>query len=430
MERLGRIRALIGWTWGFLALASVFLLLDFVYSSPGFPVAAAIILMLVLLSLLLIVREFRFVRRTEYTRFRDLFTLLSDGIIVMDPKRTITYINPAAARMTGFGLRDSVPYCRYCEERQILPGQKRCLLAEERHRHYFESQLPTKTGSWVDVGMSRTFLTPTPTTPERDMVITIRDVTLEKQEEELQLSRHLTHHTFEVQEEERKRLSQELHDGVSQTLYGISLGLEHLARHVENSNQLQQLRGLHEQVKNSIEEVRSLSRTLYPAVLYHLGLVAALRTMAETLTTPQRTVSFNTDFHTDSPFDADTSVHLYRVVQEAVHNAILHGHASRIEISLKRQPRQAKLTIRDNGSGFWPVSRPESQGYGLRNMEERARAIDAIFRVQSQPKEGTIVQLELPRQSELANANLLPPASEAKRAENAEPDLGTQLKRE
>lgn len=400
MERLGRIRGLIGWTWALLGLASIFLILDVFYSSPEFPAAAAVILLLTLLTLLWIVHEFRFVRRTEYTRFRELFTLLSDGIIVMDPKRTITYINPAAARMTGFGLRDSVPYCRFCEERTILPGQKRCLLAEELHRHYFESQLPTKNGSWVDVGMSRTFLTPTPTTAQRDMVITIRDVTLEKQEEELRLSRRLTHHTFEVQEEERKRLSQELHDGVSQTLYGISLGLEHLARHVENASQQQQLHGLHQQVKNSIEEVRSLSRTLYPAVLYEVGLVAALRSLAETLSTPQRLVSFSTDFEGESPFEPDTAVHLYRIVQEAVHNAILHGHANRIEIVLKQQPHQAHLTIRDNGKGFWPPSRSESQGYGLRNMEERARAIRAVFRIQSQPSQGTVVQLDLPHLKE------------------------------
>lgn len=396
MERLGRIRALIAWTWGLLGLASIFLLLDVFYTTPGFPAAAAVILLLVLLALVRVVTEFRSVRKTEYTRFRELFTLLSDGIIVMDPNRTITYINPAALRMTGYGLRDSVPYCRYCEERTIHPGQKRCLLAEELHRHYFESQLPTKTGNWVDVGMSRTFLTPTPTTAQRDMVITIRDVTFEKQEEELRLSRHLTHHTFEVQEEERKRLSQELHDGVSQTLYGISLGLEHLARHVQDSNQIVQLQGLHEQVRNSIEEVRSLSRSLYPAVLYHIGLVAALRSLAETLSTPQRTVAFHTNLDTDKPFDADTAVHLYRIVQEATHNAILHGHATQIEIGLHQVAAQVRLEIRDNGSGFWPPTRAEAPGYGLRNMEERARAIQAIFRIHSQPNHGTLVQLELP----------------------------------
>ena len=225
------------------------------------------------------------------------------------------------------------------------------------------------------------------------MVITIRDVGPEKQEEELRLSRRLTHHTYEVQEEERKRLSQELHDGVSQTLYGVSLGLEHLARHLDNLALQEQVQGLHGQVRTSIGEVRALSRALYPAVLYHVGLVAALRSLSETLSTVQRDVSFRTNLTSDAAFPPDTAVHLYRIVQEALHNAILHGHASQIAIELRVHPPQVTLEIVDNGRGFLPPTRSDSGGYGLRNMEERARAIQAVFRILSQPDHGTTVTL-------------------------------------
>lgn len=384
---------MVGLTWAILLLAGVLLVVEAVYAVPGFAVTIAILLVSALAVLVLISTDVRLIRRNEYVRFRELFTLLSDGIIVMDPNRSIVYINPSAARMTGFGLRDVVPFCLYCQRRTVQPGQERCLLATERHRHYFESQMPTKTGDWVNVGMSRTFLMRRPSTSERDMVITIRDVGPEKQEEELRLSRRLTHHTYEVQEEERKRLSQELHDGVSQTLYGVSLGLEHLARHLDNPALQEQVQGLHGQVRTSIEEVRALSRALYPAVLYHVGLVAALRSLSETLSTVQRDVSFRTNLTSDAAFPPDTAVHLYRIVQEALHNAILHGHASQIAIKLRVHPPQVTLEIVDNGRGFLPPTRSDSGGYGLRNMEERARAIQAVFRILSQPDHGTTVTL-------------------------------------
>lgn len=387
-EKTGGIAALI---WGVLVIVDI--VLNVVLMNQATPQLAVRVLGIVTLSLIVIffplVRFLR-LRKTEYSRFREVFTLLSDGIIVMNPERRITFINPSAVTMTGFNLNDSVPYCVYCQNRTLLPGQERCLLAEERKRHYFESELPTNNGN-VSVGMSRTFLSPHATTSERDMVITIRDVTAEKREEELRLSRRLTHHAYNIQEEERKRLSQDLHDGVSQTLYGISLGLEHLSRHLNDPEHENEIQLLYGQVKDATEEVRSLSHSLYPATLDRIGLVATFRTMAETLTTPRRTVRFVTDCRQEPPFHPDTSVHLYRITQEAVHNAVMHGDASVIEIELLQNGGRVRLTIQDNGKGFSAVE--QKSGYGLRNMEERARAIGAELAVRSDVDKGTTVEL-------------------------------------
>ncbi|MCF8566101.1 histidine kinase [Alicyclobacillus tolerans] len=422
MELFRRVQWLIGMTWVLVLAASALLTLDLlVYSNAWFGLAAALLLVLAAGALVWLLTESRATRTLERERFRELFTLLGDGIIVMNPRRTITFMNPAAVRMTGWTMEETIPYCRFCQHREVPPGQERCLLASDPSRSYFESQLPTKTGGWVDVGMSRTFLLPRGSSRNRDMVITIRDVTREKQEEELRLSRRLTHHTLKVQEEERKRLSQELHDGVSQTLYAISLAMEHLSRRVQDVPVKEKIVQLQDQVRASIDEIRALSRTLYPAVLYSLGLVAALRSLAEALSTPHRTVTFTTDFSQEAPFSPEVSAHLYRIVQEAVHNAILHGRADDIVIDLKRQASRAVLRVEDNGRGFRLGLREDITGYGLRNMEERSRAIQSNFRVFSSPGAGTAIQLELPLMTGAAGVSIT--SVEALNAQPASADI-------
>ncbi len=409
MQSYSRMVMLIGLIWIHLLIIGALLTIDIIHPefvtqavSQTIKVGIGILFVLMLIALSVVIHEMRVVHRTDNERLRELFALLSDGIIVMNPHRIITFINPAAERLTGWQLTDVIPYCLFCQKREIHPGEERCLLAAEPHRNYFESKLPKKMGGAVDVGMSRSFLSPNRKTNERDMVITIRDVSLAKQEEELRLSRRLTHHTLEVQEEERKRLSQELHDGISQTLYGISLGMEHLVRRMEDPALSQRMEQLHQQVYGCIEEIRLLSRTLYPAVLYDIGLLSALRSMAERLSTRRIHVMFMTDLVSESVISPSISVHIYRIVQEAVHNAIQHGEAYAVTITLSNGAKNLLLRIEDNGKGFHQ-GESLGEGYGLRNMEERSRAIGGLFHIKSVMGQGTTIEVTIPRDQLVEN---------------------------
>ena len=403
MQNNSRMLFLIGLTWIYLLIIGALLLIDIFHPvfvtqsiSQMIKIGIGLLFVLMFFALSVVFHEIRVVHRTDNERLRELFTLLSDGIIVMNPHRIITFINPAAERLTGWNITDVIPYCLFCQKREIQPGGERCLLADEPHRNYFESKLPRKTGGTVDVGMSRSFLSPNRKTNERDMVITIRDVSLDKQEEELRLSRRLTHHTLEVQEEERKRLSQELHDGISQTLYGISLGMEHLVRRMENQELAQRVEQLQQQVFACIEEIRLLSRSLYPAVLYDIGLLSALRSMAERLSTRRIHVMFMTDVVSENAISPSISVHIYRIVQEAVHNAIQHGEATSVTIAFSSGAKNLVLRIEDNGVGF-ELNEKNIGGYGLRNMEERSRAIGGIFYITSLLSQGTTIEVNVPK---------------------------------
>lgn len=327
-------------------------------------------------------------------RLRELFSLLNDGIVVMDQKRIIVFINPSATRITGWELGDVIPYCTYCQTRSIHPGEERCFLASQPQQSYFESELPTKNGTPVPVGMSRTFLSSPHNTHRRDMVITIRDVTVERQIKELETRAQLNQRTLEVQEEERKRISQELHDGISQTLYGIHLGLEHLKSNVPA--QKARIKEIIEQVKLCAEDVRAMSRSLYPAVLYDLGLTASIRTLAEQLTTDtcKIEVSIDRDWIRDEL--NQSTVHVYRIVQETLHNAIQHGHATHIIISLICD-NLCTVRIEDNGTGFDIDVLRESSGYGVKNMKERVAALHGKLNIDSAPGHGTSVILQFPK---------------------------------
>jgi two-component system sensor histidine kinase NreB len=326
-------------------------------------------------------------------RLRELFNLLNDGIIVMDQNRIIVFINPSATRITGWELGDVIPYCTYCQNRPVPPGEERCFLASQPKQSYFESDLPTKMGTLVSVGMSRTFLASPHNAPNGDMVITIRDVTVERQSKELERRAQLNQRTLEVQEEERKRISQELHDGISQTLYGINLSLEHLRNH--SQDQKIKIDEIKQQVKLCAEEVRTMSRALYPAVLNDLGLTAAIRTLADQMKTNKRVIEVNIDSDWIQDELSRSTVHVYRIVQEALHNAILHGDASRILISLSCD-KVCLVKIEDNGKGFDTESIIESPGYGLKNMKERVVALNGQLIINSSLDQGTKVELQFP----------------------------------
>lgn len=329
---------------------------------------------------------------TETQRLRELFNLLNDGIIVMNPKRIIVFVNPAATKITGWELGDTIPYCIHCEARVVHPGEERCFLASQLEQSYFESELPTKTGQTVPVGMSRTFLSKEVST-HRDMVITIRDVTIERQAKELETRAQLNQRTLEVQEQERKRISQELHDGISQTLYGINLNLEHLRYQIPEKEE--QIMAIHKQVQLCADEVRLMSRTLYPAVLYDLGLSAAIRTLAAQMRAKQRQI--NVDIQSSWKHDDlhSNAIHVYRIVQEALHNALHHGHATQIDIHLSCQI-DCIVSIEDNGCGFNPQTISENPGYGLKNMRERASALNGALTIDSAPQKGTKIQVCFP----------------------------------
>jgi two-component system, NarL family, sensor histidine kinase NreB len=202
--------------------------------------------------------------------------------------------------------------------------------------------------------------------------------------------KRLEEEILHISEMEQRRIGQDLHDGICQSLTGIELKSQSLAETLEKKAKPQAIQALEiaRHVRDVIAQTRSLARGLSPFILESEGLISALRELAVGM---EKLFGVNCNFVNDgqaSISDQTVATHLYRIAQEAVANAVKHGRASAVEVSLANPHDKTLLTISDNGIGFqFPVQ--SAAGMGLRTMQYRAGIIGAVLSVQTQAKGGT-----------------------------------------
>jgi signal transduction histidine kinase len=217
------------------------------------------------------------------------------------------------------------------------------------------------------------------------------------QEQLRQLSRQI----LLAQEDERKRISRELHDVIAQTLTGINVRLaalkkeaalhtRHLARDIASTQRL---------VEKSVNIVHEFARELRPAVLDDLGLIPALHSFVKLFSKRTHLHVHLKAFAGVEKLDIAKRTILYRVAQEALNNVSRHAHASHAEVSIEKLPDSIGMKIHDNGKSF-QVERvlysKGSQRLGLLGMRERVEMVGGTFCVESAPGKGTTIQVEIP----------------------------------
>lgn len=190
---------------------------------------------------------------------------------------------------------------------------------------------------------------------------------------------------------ERSRLARDLHDAVTQTLFSASLIAEVLPRLWERSPEMgrQRLEELRQLTRGALAEMRTLLLELRPATLTEVGLADLLRQLTEAITGRAR-VPVILSVEGQRYLPPDVQVALYRITQEALNNVAKHASASRAAVILRYQPAGVMLHISDDGRGFiLEQTAPDSLGLSI--MRERAEAIGAQLRIESEPSEGTQV---------------------------------------
>ncbi len=198
----------------------------------------------------------------------------------------------------------------------------------------------------------------------------------------------------DAQEQERRAISRELHDEVSQLLTALLMDLGKLAARLGADGQFREpLEKLKKLATNSVSAIRNVSLLLRPPMLDDLGLVPALEWQARDVS--KRTgmlVDLVQENVSDSlPEDYKTCV--YRVVQEALHNCSRHAEARNVRVIVRQEPERLLLTVQDDGRGF---DVQHTHGLGLVGMTERAARLDGVFKVESEPGRGTLLRIELP----------------------------------
>ncbi|HZU76519.1 MAG TPA: PAS domain S-box protein, partial [Dehalococcoidia bacterium] len=196
--------------------------------------------------------------------------------------------------------------------------------------------------------------------------------------------------------EERQRLARELHDSVSQALYGIGLGAETARAMLERdpARAAQPIEYVQQLARAGMAEMRALIFELRPESLAQEGLVAALeKQAAATRARHQIAVDLALGSEPDLPLEAKEA--LYRIAQEAMHNTVKHARAKSVAVALVHDAREVALTVRDDGVGFDPGG--DFPGHlGLRSMRERAARHGAMLDVASAPGQGTLVRVRVP----------------------------------
>ena len=196
--------------------------------------------------------------------------------------------------------------------------------------------------------------------------------------------------------EERQRLGRELHDSVSQTLYGIGLGaqaaLEALPICPQEASE--SIRYVLKLVEGGLTEMRSLLYKLRPEFLENEGLVEALGNHVQSLAKRHR---FELEAVLGEEPDLPVSIKhaAYRVAMEAIHNVVKHAQASRVKLGLRSEPQGLELVIEDNGHGF-DLQPASPERYGLRSMRERVQALGGSLEIESQLGRGTTVKARIP----------------------------------
>ena len=198
--------------------------------------------------------------------------------------------------------------------------------------------------------------------------------------------------------EERNRLARELHDSVTQALYGITLHAEAAFRQLE-ANRIElandQLRELRATAQEALREMRLLIFELRPSVVEMQGLVPALRARLEAV---EERAGMEVEINMDENLELSDRIQdgLYRIAQEALNNALKHAKASKIILNLTGTLSKVTLEIMDDGLGFKPDEAVEGGGLGLDGIIERAELLNAELILDSWPGRGTTIRIEVP----------------------------------
>jgi signal transduction histidine kinase len=215
--------------------------------------------------------------------------------------------------------------------------------------------------------------------------------------------RHLSSRLLSVQEDERKRIAQDLHDQCGKNLTALRFGLEKFRKAMPAETRA---RGAFDDVMGLVgqlgDDIRNIASDLRPDTLDHLGLIPTLEWYIKTLS--NRVPEIDLDFQVGGfkkRLPRETEIVLYRVIQEGLTNALKHARAKRVKILLTYSHPRAILTIRDDGKGFeekrvLSPSRIGKRGIGLLGIRERVSSLGGTISILSEKGKGTLIRIELP----------------------------------
>jgi PAS domain S-box-containing protein len=332
-------------------------------------------------------------------KMRAVLSTAVDGIITIDERGIIDTINEAAQRLFGYRADE-------------LIGQNVSMLMPEPYRSEHDTYIRNflTTGQAHIIGIGREVVGLRKDGQSFPMDLAVSEVRVGERRLFTGIARDLTdrkrmeRELIEISDREQRRFGQDLHDGLGQVLTGVGFMISSLEQRLASREapEAADARQISELVTHAIAQARSMARGLHPVRQVEAGLMTALQELANHI---EQVYRIRAEFVCAEPVlidDSAVATHLYRIAQEAANNAIKHGKARRITISMTRQARDSVgLTIADDGVGIGDAP-ARKKGMGLQIMKYRAGMVGATVSIGRGAASGTCVSCVFPTSEQMS----------------------------
>jgi PAS domain S-box-containing protein len=349
--------------------------------------------------------------RQSEDKYRTIFEATGTATVIIEEDTTISLANREFEKLSGFSKREVEGKKRWTEfvaqrddlERMLNYHTARRIDPDAAPRNY-EFKFIDKEGDFKEIFATFAVFPGTKKSVGSFLDITERkrnEDALRKSEQQL---RFLSTQLMRAQENERRRIAQELHDDLGQILSAIKFGVEDVLHQLGQgvaTPGAKTLKALIPVVQNGVEEVRRICIDLHPSILDDLGILATISWFCREFQTIYSGIRIKKEIGVEEHEVPDLlKIVIYRVMQEALNNVAKHSDADLVHLSLRKQDSGIVLTIKDNGRGFEPeVARgaePAKRGLGLASMKERVDYSGGFFSVESLPRAGTLIRASWP----------------------------------
>lgn len=337
--------------------------------------------------------------RESEARFHNVFQDAGVGMMIVSLEGRFLAVNRTFCEYLGYTeeelLRMTVQDVTQPEDWPLFSAKLEEAVATGASFQRFEKRCRHKSGCTVYTESSASLIR-TPDGEPQYFVGEVLNVTERKMVE--QSLEAANRKLIDAQEEERRRIARELHDDISQRMALLAIGIEQLREHpAERVADLRERLGeLLRQTDEISTDIHSISHELHPSKLEYLGIVGAIRSFCRESEKNQSIEIHFSNENVPARVPRDVSICLFRVLQEALRNAVKHSGARRVEVCLYGEPGGVGLKVSDSGVGFELEREDNPGGLGLLSMRERLRLVQGSLSIRTRPGGGTTINAFVP----------------------------------
>ncbi|HYK77964.1 MAG TPA: ATP-binding protein [Daejeonella sp.] len=354
---------------------------------------------------------------TQFPEDKDFIYQIADSIpdllYVIDLKKLkIIYINKAAKEALGYTPEQILKMKRSFIDIFLNPQhkEKACAFLKSFEgtsgwqTQRFNYKIKTRMDTWRYFHCRHSVFKSDEHGKPLQIIGIAQDITGDKKVEDnrirlkLKQQKAISKAILKTQEEERKRIAEALHNGLGQVLYGVKLSLDILDPDTSNpkKNNKEIKKTIRHLLDDAIEETRTISFELMPAILKDFGLAIAIRDL---LRKKLAKTSIRVSIHFSglkNRLDPDLEIAIFRIVQEIINNVIKHAHASSISLNINKVSDYIQMKITDDGLGFNYEKALNSKGFGMRSIMNRLELLNGHLNIDSEPEKGSVFLIDIP----------------------------------